>query len=526
MTMNRRTFLQGTAYAVGLAMAQGALSKIAYAEGAAGTLRVAIAKPAGNLDPQSHYAIWAIQDLMFEPLVKYGKGGQIEPCLATAWEIENGGKTLHLTLRQGVTFQDGTKFDATACKWNLERWMGLDQFSWMNCSKQFQSLEIIDDYNIAIHFKEQPLALMQELTYTRPVRFLSPKSVDAEGKFKEPVGTGPWVQLSADDTQSVFEHYDGYWGDKPTYERLEAKVIPDARSRVAALRAGQIDVVGGFWIAPLTAEEGKQLEADDSVNVVVDPGNVTLVMAFNPDRAAALKDQQVRKAISIAIDRAAISKVLYHGYAKPAGNIFSGALPYAGTQYDAPTRDAAAASELLEKAGWTGSPIRMKDGKPLTLELVVSPDAVPGSRVIAEVIQAELKEIGIDLVVRSVDHASKHTDMLEQKYDLGFFLTYGAPYDPFGSIVALCLSTFKNDVEGKLVTDPVNLDPLINAAMVASGDQIQPAIQKVYDWLRDNDAIAPLVYVPSIWAHSKRVQGFTSPVTEYDMPYENIVLAD
>lgn len=112
------------------------------------------------------------------------------------------------------------------------------------------------------------------------------------------------------------------------------------------------------------------------------------------------------------------------------------------------------------------------------------------------------------------------------KYDLGFFLTYGAPYDPFGSIVGLCLSTFHNDVEGKLVTDPVNLDPLINAAMAATGDQIQPTIQKVYDWLRDNDAIAPLVYVPSIWAHSKRVHGFSSPVTEYDMPYENVLLAE
>lgn len=56
MSVKRRTFLQGAAGAIGLAIAQGALSKIAYAQGAAGTLRVAIAKPAGNLDPQSHFA--------------------------------------------------------------------------------------------------------------------------------------------------------------------------------------------------------------------------------------------------------------------------------------------------------------------------------------------------------------------------------------------------------------------------------------------------------------------------------------
>ncbi|RTM10902.1 MAG: ABC transporter substrate-binding protein [Hyphomicrobiales bacterium] len=525
MSFTRRTFLQVGSGALGLALADASFAKFAFAAGAAGTLRVAIAKPAGNLDPQSHYAIWAIQDLMFEPLVRYGKGGQIEPCLATDWKIEDDGKTLQLTLRRGVTFQDGTAFDAASCKWNLERWLGLDQFSWMNCSKYFQALEVVDDHRITLRFKEPPLALMQELSYTRPPRFLSPKSVDANGKFAEPVGTGPWRQLSADDTQSVFERYDGYWGDKPTYQRLEAKVIPDPRARVAALRANEIDLIGGFWVAPLTPVEAKQLEAA-GLDVVIDPGNVTLVMGFNPDRTEALKDPQVRKAISLGIDRAAIAQALYKGYARPAGNLFSDALPFAGKQQDAPVRDVAAASTLLEKAGWTGSPVRAKDGKPLTLEMVVSPEAVPGSRVVAEVIQSELKEIGIDLVIRSVDHASKHTDMLERKYDLGFFLTYGAPYDPFGTVVGLFLSTFNNDVEGKLVTDAANLDPLINAAVAASGDDVQPAIQKVYDWLSENEAIAPLFYVPSIWAHSKRVRGFTSPVTEYDMPYKNITLTE
>jgi nickel transport system substrate-binding protein len=172
MSLNRRSFLQVSTAAVGLVMAEAAFARIAYAEGAAGTLRVAIAKPAGNLDPQSHYAIWAIQDLMFEPLVKYGKGGQIEPCLATDWKIEDGGKTLHLTLRQGVTFQDGTVFDAASCKWNLDRWLGKEQFSWMNCSKYFESLEVVDDYHVTLHFKEPVLALSCRSSPT-PVPFAS-----------------------------------------------------------------------------------------------------------------------------------------------------------------------------------------------------------------------------------------------------------------------------------------------------------------------------------------------------------------
>jgi nickel transport system substrate-binding protein len=149
---------------------------------------------------------------------------------------------------------------------------------------------------------------------------------------------------------------------------------------------------------------------------------------------------------------------------------------------------------------------------------------VPGARLMSEVIQAQLREIGVDMSIRSVDHASKHTDMIDGHYDLGLFLTYGAPFEPFGTIVGLFLSTFHNDVEGKLVTDPENLDPLIVAAMDAAPEDTEAELQKFYNWLRDNDAIAPILYVPTIWAHSDRVTGFTPPVTEYDMPYENIVL--
>src|SRR5687768_15631506 len=112
MSVNRRLLLQAASGVMGLALTGTAFSNLASAQEGDSTLRVAIAKAAGDLDLLKHYAIWAIQDLMFEPLVRYGKGGRIEPCLATEWSLEHNGKALHLTLRQGVTFQDGEKFDA------------------------------------------------------------------------------------------------------------------------------------------------------------------------------------------------------------------------------------------------------------------------------------------------------------------------------------------------------------------------------------------------------------------------------
>lgn len=488
------------------------------------TLRIAIAKAAGDINPHKFTGLFGVQDLMFEPLVSYTHEGKVVPGLATEWKLEEGGRLLKLTLRKGVTFQDGTPFDAEAVKWNVERWAGKEANNWMNASRLFSSVEVVDDHHVNLRFKEPVLGLMQELAYVRPVRFLSPKSVTADGTYKAPVGTGPWKEVKADNTGSVFERFNGYWGEKPSFSRLEVKVLPDSRGRMAAIRAGDVDIVGGTFVSPLTAQEAQTLKAA-GVNVVVDKGTTTMVMAFNPDRTEALKDPKIRRAINIGIDREAISKVLYRGLAVSTANLFSENVPLAGKRYDVPKINVEAARKLLDEAGWTGNPVRQKDGKPLKLEIVVSEEQIPGSRSVAEVIQSELKQLGIDLSIRSVDHASRHSDIPERKFDLAFFQTFGAPYEPFGTVVGLFLSTYDNGVDGKLFVDAKNLDPLVTAAMSASDQDMQPALQKVYDWLHDNDAIAPLLYVPGIWAHTARVKGFEPPATEYDMPYEHITLA-
>ncbi|MDW9830321.1 ABC transporter substrate-binding protein [Sinorhizobium meliloti] len=523
-SLNRRLFLGGLSGLLCVAAGASLLPSLAAAA-EEGALKVAIAKAAGDLNPHKYTGLFAVQDLVFEPLFKYGHEGNIEPGLATEWSVEEGGKLLNVTLREGVTFHDGTPFDATALKWNLERWIGMEANNWMNSSRLFAGLDIVDARHVRIRFREPVLGLLQEFTYVRPVRFLSPRSVAEDGSYRQPVGTGPWRQVSATNEASVFERYEEYWGEKPAFPKLEVRVLPDSRGRMAALRAGDIDLIGGAFASPITATEAQTLSAA-GVHVVIDPGTTTMVMAFNPDRVEALKDPRVRKAINIGIDRAAISQVLYRGLAESTGNLFSPKVPMAGKRYDTPVRDTQAARALLDEAGWAGEPVRSKDGQLLALELVVSEEQIPGSRSVAEVIQSELMELGIQVSIRSVDHASRHSDIPERKFDLAFFQTFGAPYEPFGTIVGLFLSTYDNGVDGKLFIDAEHLDPLVTAAMSASEDEMGAALQKVYDWLHDNDAIAPLLFVPGIWAHTDRVSGFEGPATEYDMPYEHISLVE
>ncbi len=520
MSATRRTFLKGIIGVPPFLIGLSPLSLLAQEEG---VLRVAASKPAGNLDPQKFSGLWAIQDLMFEPLINYGPGGTYEPALATEWQVENDNKLIRFHLRDGVTFQDGTPWNAAAMTWNLDRWLGKEGFSWMNASRLFSSYNVVDDHTVEILFKEPVLGLLNEFSYIRPSRFLSPKAVDAEGNYQKPVGTGPWMEESASNDGSNFTRFDGYWGEKPSFSRLEVKVLPDSRGRVAALRAGDIDIIGGDFLAPIRATEAVTLKSAGAA-VIVEQGSTTVTVAFNPVRNPALGDVKVRQAINIGFDRAAIGKVLYKDLVQPAGNLFPETVPYSGKRFPVPARDVEGAKKLLDEAGWTGDGTRQKDGVPLSIEFVVSEEQLPGARSLAEIMQAQLGEIGMDIKIRSVDHASRHSDLPARNFDMALFLTLGAPYEPFGSIVGLMLSTYDNGVDGKLVVDPENLDPLVNAAMAAPADRIEATTQAIYDWLHDEVAFLPLYYSPAIWAHTERVKGFRMPATEYDLPFEGISL--
>jgi len=492
-------------------------------QGSGDVLRIAAAKPAGDLDPHKYRGLWAIQDLLFEPLIRYGHGGKMEPALATDWQIENGGKLFRVSLRKNVTFTDGTPWNAAAMTWNLDRWIVLKANSWLNSARLFESYKVIDDHTVEINFKEPVIGLLNEFSYVRPVRFLSPKSVGGDGAYQKPIGTGAWVEEEADNNGSTFTRFDGYWGEKPGFKRLEVKVLPDSRGRMAAIRAGDIDLTGGEFLAPIKATEAKTLEKA-GIPVTVEMGTSTIVLGFNPERNPVLQDLAVRKAINIGFDRKTIGQVLYQGLSEPAGNLFPASVPYSGTRFPIPTRDPEAAKKLLEDAGWKGSPIREKDGKPLKLELVVSEEQLAGSRSLGEILQAQLGEIGIGITIRSVDHASRHSDIPARHFDMALFLTFGAPYEPFGTVVGLLLSTYDNGVDGKLVVDPKNLDPLVNAATSASQEKVGAALQAIYDQMHADLSMLPLFYVPAIWAHTKRVKGFVAPATEYELPYQGVRL--
>jgi nickel transport system substrate-binding protein len=479
-----------------------------------GTVRVAVAQRAGNLDPHDYAGQFYVQDLLFEGLVKYGRGGDIEPSLAESWKVSDDGKTYTFTLRDGVTFSDGEPFDAAAAEWNFRRWAGKEDTAWLGVSRVFKAMKVVDPKTFVFELSEPYPPTLQELGYVRPVRMLSPKSVDAEGLYTKPVGTGPWVLEASDRNGAALARNERYWGAKPKPARVELDVIPDAQTRLSALRAGDVDIIGGEFTAPLPPRSAIALAKAENVGLVTETGTGTLVLAFNEAKAP-FDDKRLRAAVNKVIDRAAITKALSFGFGEPASNLFPESVPFSGTREEIPAVDKASAAQLVKAAGYGPD-------KPLKVTLLSSEDAIPGGRAMAEVIQSAVKEIGIEIQVRLVDHATRHKEIAKRAYDLAFYATYAAPYDPYGSFGAVFDSRTEIGVDGKIFMDAERLDPLIDEAFAAGGDEIEPAFQRIYDFLREEEAFVPLVYTQRIWAHTDRVQNLTLPATEYELPLHTL----
>ncbi|MEN3614862.1 ABC transporter substrate-binding protein [Plantactinospora sp. ZYX-F-223] len=133
--------------------------------------------------------------------------------------------------------------------------------------------------------------LLQELTFTRPPGFLSPKAVDASGKFTMAIGTGPWQLDSISTTTAALVRNDDYWGTKPKIDRVEFSVRKDSQTRVAALRASEVDMLGGSYPAPISPTEAVTLGRDSRVTVLHGEPDITVMLGFNRngiagDRAA------------------------------------------------------------------------------------------------------------------------------------------------------------------------------------------------------------------------------------------------
>jgi peptide/nickel transport system substrate-binding protein len=325
------------------------------------TLIVGRAADVVGLDPARFAENESVEvcEQIFEHLVRLRADGQdVEPALATAWEVAEDGRTWTFHLRKGVTFHDGTPFDAEAVRFSFERQLDrnhpfrMPDFTYWdnNFASIVRAIEVIDPMTVKIYLFK-PQASFLSLLSMFPVSIVSPTAVKKWGPaFAEhPVGTGPFQFVEWERGDRIqLQRFAGYWGDKARLAHIVFKNIPDARQRLVALEGGAIDVAYG-----ILPEELQFVVLHPELELVRAPGMNVAYLAMNTQRPP-WNDVRVRRAVNHAINKVPIVSLIYQGNAVPA----SGPVPPTLWSYDRDVMqyayDPARARALLDEAAAAG----------------------------------------------------------------------------------------------------------------------------------------------------------------------------
>ena len=342
-----------------------------------------------NLDPTGGAAA-AIDEVvyanLFEGLTRFGPDGAVLPALATSWEVNEDGTVYTFHLATGVTFHDGTAFDADDVVFSLDRARAEDS---TNAQKALfagiASVEAVDAATVTVTLSEANGNFPFNMAWGDAV-IVAPESVD--NAATAPVGTGPfafgeWVQGD----HVTLTRFDGYWGEAPALASATFKFISDGNAAFAAMMAGDIDAFPNFP-APETLG---QFEADPRFTVIVGSTEGETILAMN-NKQPPLDDVRVREAIAHAINRQDIIDGAMFGFGTPIGTHFAPHNPDYVDLTSLSAYDPEASKALIAEVGEIP-----------TLRLMLPPPSY--ARRGGEIIAAQLREVGIETEISNLEWA-------------------------------------------------------------------------------------------------------------------------
>jgi len=344
-----------------------------------------------HLDPTSA-AAGAIDSVLysnvFEGLTRFMSDGSIVPGLAASWEISDDGLTYTFTLRDGVTFHDGTTMDADDVKFSLDRSLAEDS---ANAQKALytaiSSVDAVDPLTVTLTLSEPNGNMLFNLAWGDAV-IVAPESI--ETIKQTPIGTGAFKFVSWTQGDSIqLEKNPDYWGTPAVLDSATFKFISDPTAAFAAMMAEDIDAFSGFP-AP---ENLPQFEADPRFQVLVGSTEGETILSTN-NLQAPFDDVRVRQAVAHAIDRQAIIDGAMFGYGTPIGTHFAPHNPAYVDLTGQSAYDPEKSKALLAEAG-------LEDGFETTLHLPPPSYARRGGEIIA----AQLAEVGITAEIINVEWA-------------------------------------------------------------------------------------------------------------------------
>lgn len=431
---------------------------------------------------------------LYEGLVKPTSDGGFIPAVASDYIISDDAKTYTFTLRDGITFHDGTPVTIEDVKYSIDRYAEIQGES-SAFSSLVDSVEVQDDKTLVVNLKESYSEFLPMMT----IAIIPQSNEDPAGN---PIGTGPFKYVSYTPGQNMeLEKYDGYWQEGvPSLDSVEFKFIADVDTAFVELQAGTIDI-----LKYLTAAQAETL-GDEDYNIV--QGSMNLVHAMYLNSAyEPLSKTEVRQALCYAVDRDAINNFIFGGKSHIIGSHMIPAMskyyePEAETVY---SYDPEKAKELLADAGYA-------DG--FDLEITV-PSSYSQHVDSAQIIADELSQVGINVTLNQVEWSTWLQDVYKggnfQATVIGFDGTL-APSDWLKKYVT-------DDAKNFMHYSNTEYDDVFNTAYTTVDDDVKVENYKKAQMILAEDAAAVYIEDPAnLVAVSKKFGGYTFyPTAAEDM---------
>jgi len=398
----------------------------------------------GSLDPNNGNI--PLKAGVVETLVRLNEKLEIKPWLATKWEAKDE-RTWVFTIRDGVTFQDGTILDAAAVKASFERAITVNKA--LAKALKIASMEASGQQLTFVTTEPHP-ALPSEMVnfYSSVISVEAEKKMGREAFNLAPVGTGPFkVKQFTPNIEVLLERYDRYWDGLAKLNKVSFKFNEDGSVRALALQSKEADIV--YQIPAETVEtikKNSQLTVESIASLRVH------FLLYNQQKPL-FQEIKVRKAMDLLLNRESIAKDIMFGHATPANGPFNINLPF-GSKDEVRQLNTAEAKKLLEEAGYTtGADSKLaKAGKLLELELVTYKGR-PELPLIAQLLQSDAAKVGVTLKLKMVEDVDSYlrenkdwdlvtySNLTAPRGDGGYFLN--SAFVPGGSLNAANISSPK-----------------------------------------------------------------------------------
>jgi peptide/nickel transport system substrate-binding protein len=464
------------------------------------TLRIGLAEDPDVLDPTlaRTYVGRIVFSALCDKLFDIDEKLNIVPQLALSHETSEDGKIVTIKLRPGVKFHDGEAMDGEAVKASLERHMNMQGSFRKPELAAVDRVEVVDASTVRLLLKNPFSPLIAQLA-DRAGMILSPKAVKEAGdKFGlKPVCAGPFKFVErVQQDRIVAEKFPQYWNAANVHiDRVVYRPIVESTVRLANLKSGSLDL-----IERALATDLKEIRADPKLKVAtqIEIGYQGLTLNLANGEAGTNgpfgKDPRVRQALEAAIDRKALSDVVFNGEVLPGNQWISPKSPYFQQKHAVPGRDVAKAKKLLGEAGVA---------TPVAVDFMVPNN--PESRQVAEVIQAMAKDAGFDMKIRVTEFATSLKEMEQGRFQ-AIFLGWSGRVDPDGNsyIFHKCKAPQNN---GNYCDKDVD-QWLDDARKVNKFEERKAIYGKITDKYLKEGSIIYLYHRLVIIAHSAKLEGY------------------